>query len=330
MADSGKLKSLNTGVVRAAVRAAGPTTKNQVARQTGLSFPTVSRTVDELVAGGELVECGVDKTTGGRSAQLYSFNPVYRLTLSIRLESGVLKWFVGGFDGKKLEEGTMAAEGRALQTLEELLAQVKGKYDTLGAVALGLDGSVNGGRVIEAFGHEELQGVDVCRHLSGLSGLPVAVENDMSVVAFGYVSALAEKSRAVVCIYLGPICAGAGVALDGQVWHGATGFAGELYYLPGEKPDKNTPCHYETMDMTAYYARLVRSYAVVLNPERIVLYQNPYIEGKTDEIRKLCAQSLPTPGMPVIESSAHFDRDYERGLSAMAEELIEGAFLAEA
>ena len=58
MADAGRLKQVNMTLIREAMRGGGEHSKNELARRTGLSFPTVSRIVDDLVEAGEAKETG--------------------------------------------------------------------------------------------------------------------------------------------------------------------------------------------------------------------------------------------------------------------------------
>mgnify|MGYP005937638003 CR=1 FL=1 len=53
MADAGRLKQVNMTLIREAMRGGGEHSKNELARRTGLSFPTVSRIVDDLVEADE-------------------------------------------------------------------------------------------------------------------------------------------------------------------------------------------------------------------------------------------------------------------------------------
>lgn len=321
MADAGKLKDLNIDTLRSAMRGADAMSKNQLARITSLSFPTVSRVVDALVEAGELVERGVDRSTGGRSARLYAANPLYQVVLTLRLETGTMRWVVEDLAGNRLQAGTRNAGGAAVQTLDDLVDAARRDYPQLGAIAMGLDGAVNQGLVTEAFGHDELKGVNLQRRLEERTGLPAAVENDMSVVVAGYASRCAGAVSSVVCLYQGPTLPGAGVVLDGEVWHGASGFAGELYYLPG-LPAKNVE-ERTTETVLDMYAVLVQAYAALLNPDRVVLYRNEWIDGRLDEIRRRCAGPLPAHALPQIEVSDAFDADYEQGLSALAKKLLQ-------
>ena len=91
MADTGKLKRENTALLRQAMQN-GSAGKNDLARLTHLSFPTVSRIVDEMVECGEAQEIGTAASTGGRCAMHYRLNPQYRLFLCLRLEQDTLHW----------------------------------------------------------------------------------------------------------------------------------------------------------------------------------------------------------------------------------------------
>lgn len=64
MTDTGKLKRENTALLRQAMQH-GSAGKNDLARLTHLSFPTVSRIVDEMVERGEAQEIGTAASTGG-------------------------------------------------------------------------------------------------------------------------------------------------------------------------------------------------------------------------------------------------------------------------
>ena len=55
--------------------------------------------------------------------------------------------------------------------------------------------------------------------------------------------------------------------------------------------------------MVAYYMQVIRAYAALLNPDRVVLYDDPLISGKAERIRNACAQTLPPQALPVIELS---------------------------
>lgn len=323
MADAGKLKQVNTGLLRCAMRDGSAYSKNELARQTGLSFPTVSRIIDELAESGEVQELGAAASTGGRCAQQYALDPAFRLFLCIRLEKHTMHWFVSDLAGSRLADEQTECRDGVLQTLGTLLTQVQARYPRLAAVSFGLSGTLQQGTVTEMFGYPELRGVNLNAFLKETLELPAVVLRDMQAVVLGHVARSRQKPRAVVCIYLGVTGIGSSLALDGRVWGGASEFAGELHYLPIKNNLEYAKTHFAGADMVAYYMQVIRAYAALVNPDRVVLYDNALIDGKIDRIRRACEQTLPRQAMPVIERSDGFEQDYEAGLLALARELTE-------
>lgn len=252
MADAGLLRQENTALLRRAMQD-GVFSKNELARQTGLSFPTVGRIIDDMVERGEAREAGVAASTGGRCAMRYELDMHYRLFLCLRLEQDTLHWFVCGLDGVPLEQGEETCPGDVRELLDTLLMRVRARYPQLASVAFGFAGAMHDGVVMECFGYPELRGVSLSTHLHDKSGLPSAAARDMQIVAAGYAAQCSPAPRAAVCIYIGRMGAGAGIVLDGKVWSGAAGFAGELHFLPIEHNMEYAQTHFADADMTAVY-----------------------------------------------------------------------------
>ena len=177
---------------------------------------------------------------------------------------------------------------------------------------------------MECFGYPELRGVSLSTHLHDKSGLPSAAARDMQIVAAGYAAQCSPAPRAAVCIYIGRMGAGAGIVLDGKVWSGAAGFAGELHFLPIEHNMEYAQTHFADADMTAYMAQVICACGALINPDRVVLYTDPLFRNRVEDIRAACARMLPPHAVPEIELSRTFTEDYDRGLFTMARDLMEG------
>lgn len=323
MADAGNLKQVNTGLLRRVMRDSGAYSKNKLARETGLSFPTVSRIVDELAETGEICALGAAASTGGRCAQQYALDPAFRLFLCLRLEKRTLRWFICDLAGNRLAEEQTDCRDGVLQTFGTLLTRVRARYPRLAAVSFGLSGTLQQGTVTEMFGYPELRGVSLSAFLKENLELPAVALRDMQAVALGHVARSTKKPRAVVCVYLGVNGIGSSLALDGRVWEGTSEFAGELHYLPIENNLAYAETQFAGADMVTYYAQVIRSYAALVNPDRVVLYDNPLLGGKIDRIRRVCEQTLPRQAVPEIERSDEFEQDYDAGLLALARGLTE-------
>ena len=264
MAGTGKLKRENTALLRQAMQN-GSAGKNDLARLTHLSFPTVSRIVDEMVECGEAQEIGTAASTGGRCAMQYRLNPQYRLFLCLRLEQDTLHWFVCDLDGTPLEQEQQTCSGDVRELLDTLLMRVRARYPRLAAVVLGFAGTMHNGK----------------------------------------------------------LGAGAGIVLDGKVWGGAAGFAGELHYLPIKHNLEYAQNHFAGADMSDYFTKVICGCAALINPDRVVLYADSRLTDKVSQIRESCAQALPEQAMPVIELSRSFEQDYTRGLFTLAKKMEE-------
>ena len=315
MADNAQVRRENESLLRESLRG-GAYSKNELAHRTGLSFPTVGRIVDDMVSRGEAAASGEAASTGGRCAMRYALVPDFRLYLCLRLENRTLDWSVCDINGGAVERGEISCGNDILCDLDTLLMRVRARYPQLVAAAMGFAGSMMDGSVTVAFEPHELRGVNLKKHLSDILGLPAAAKRDMELVAKGY--AVRRMARTVVCIYIGHAGMGAGIVLDGRVWSGAHGFAGEIHFLPIENNLKYAENHFEGADMTAYCTSVVRSLAALLDPECIVFYRAPRFDGITERVRTACAALLPASAMPEITLSNEWIEDYEAGLFATA------------
>ena len=253
----------------------------------------------------------------------YRLNPQYRLFLCLRLEQDTLHWFVCDLDGTPLEQEQQTCSGDVRELLDTLLMRVRARYPRLAAVVLGFAGTMHNGIVTESFGYPELRGVSLSAYLRDKTGLPCMAARDMQVVAAGYAAQYTPTPKAAVCIYIGKLGAGAGIVLDGKVWGGAAGFAGELHYLPIEHNLEYAQNHFAGADISDYFTKVICGCAALINPDRVVLYADPRLADKASQIRESCAQALPEQAMPVIELSRSFEQDYTRGLFTLAKKMEE-------
>ena len=106
MASTLTVKDMNQEIVRDCMKGLGPVSKSVLSRKTGLSFPTVSKTVDLLCETGEVEEAGTEKSGGGRCAALYRLNPVFSLYLLLTVENDTIHWSLKDLEGNSLKEET--------------------------------------------------------------------------------------------------------------------------------------------------------------------------------------------------------------------------------
>jgi predicted NBD/HSP70 family sugar kinase len=149
------------------------------------------------------------------------------------------------------EDGVLATIGAAI---EDIGARLDGAGLTsvgitsvgitsvgITSVGIGIPGAVDPvtGRVSHAvnLGVEDL---DLATLVAARTALTVRVENDVKAAALGAYHALGEAVRSMAYLNLGTGLA-AGLVIEGQLWRGARGVAGEIGHIPvAEGPE--CPC----------------------------------------------------------------------------------------
>jgi glucokinase len=145
--------------------------------------------------------------------------------------------FAAGRSGPVAEEPT-AGTYPALR--DQLLAIVArhAKTSPIAAVGIGVPGFISlGERIVERSPNMRfLDGQALERDLAAASPVPVVVENDANAAALGEFLAQrgdgghSARPASFVLLTLGS-GVGSGIVLDGRLWRGADGFAGELGHL---------------------------------------------------------------------------------------------------
>lgn len=324
MANSGTIKSINIKSVLKTLSEHESITKSDIAKYTGLSFPTVSTVIEHLIYKNEVNEVGVEDSIGGRCAKKYSLNPMYVVSLLLYLEGNKLNWIVSDFCRNKIASGNLNCKDRILEEMDEIIYSIKSSYSQLASIVIGVASNVNNGKIMSHIEYKELQGINITERFEEKYGIPVIIENDMNVAVRGYWDRHSSNDiEVVVNIYIGDNGMGASMIINEKVLKGKSNFAGELHYLPiCDDNIKYAKEGFGESDIVEYYGKVIQSYVSLINPNLIVLYNNVYIKGKLEDIKNYCKVRIPEEAMAKIILSDEFKEDYEFGLSMMASELI--------
>ena len=228
----------------------GAISRAELARQTGLSKPTISQALGRLEDAGLLRPVG--RTSGGRGATalLYDLDPrsghVIAIDVGRRWARGVLADIAGRtLVGRSEPTRVRGAEGLVQQLgriARELAAEAGVELSHVRAVTLGTPGVVRaeGDRVKLAPSLPGLQRPGALERLGEeFAGAPLRVENDVNLAALAELASghgIDNDDFVFVSVGTG---VGMALVLGGELRRGATGAAGEIGYLP--LPDPATP-----------------------------------------------------------------------------------------
>lgn len=320
------VKSANERQVIQVLRQGRVVTKQELAEACGLSFPTAGKLVDELVEQGVVLEAGLETGAGGRRPMRYRFNEASAYALTLFFEDGTLCWAVADALGETVCSGSCGPEeGGYVSTILAVTERLRRAYPALAALAVGVPGGVADGRVLYIDRYDELAGRALRAELEEVCGLPTAVENNMRAAVYGMAARRGWLDReSVVCLHLTGNGPGCGVLVHGKPLSGFAGLVGEVGYLPGQGEETMQQAALQGLtgvDPVDYFARLVASACVFLNPEDLVVYETPYLQSG-GQLKQACGRYLPAQAVPRIHISREYRQDYLAGLTRLAMDLL--------
>lgn len=128
---------------------------------------------------------------------------------------------------------TLRGPGIARKVLD-LIASLRARFDPSG-VAISTAGMVQPETGDILYANENIPdytGINLKRAVEQAFGIPCVVENDVNCAALGeYAYGAGQGADSMFCLTVGTGIGGA-VILDGKVWRGSAGSAGEVGYMP--------------------------------------------------------------------------------------------------
>ncbi|HWG23981.1 ROK family transcriptional regulator [Actinospica sp.] len=238
-----RLRSNNERLLLEQLRTVGPTSRAQLARDTGLSKPTVSHALAALEEHGLVRAAGRIAAERGRTALLYESDPTAGYVLGIDIGRARLRAAVADLSGEILARTDVPNQGRTANAVADAAARAAGQALRAADVpatsvihaAVGTpgvfdpeDGRVRYAANLPGWGRSGLFG----RIRERLGGIEISVHNDANLAALGeYDFGAGRDSRLFVYVLIGTGL-GVGIVANGELFTGAHGAAGEVGFLP--------------------------------------------------------------------------------------------------
>lgn len=241
--DNQAIREINRSIILELVRRAGRVSRTELARRSKLTKPTVSTIIDEFIEDGTVREVGLGESLsgGGRPARLLEFNDDSAAYLGIHF--GVRATRIAVADARGVirvvrgRPSVRNAAGRVSKVVRSMVSEVlqaakipRARVAAAGATVPGLVDQESGVCVLAP--NLAWQDVPLREVLQDELRVPVVVNNitQASAVAEGRVGA-ARGVRSYVWLYVGS-GVGAGIVIDGKLFHGQSGFSGEIGHCP--------------------------------------------------------------------------------------------------
>ena len=214
----------------------------ELARKMGLSRAAVSSIVNDLMAINVVREAAGGPATGGRPAVLLEINPACGYVLGVDMGATHLGLVLADFSARAIaeEEYPFDVSRGAEICLQEVdgrvrlfLEQRNFSLDDLLSIGVGVPGPVvskTGGVIAPPI----MPGWDkfpIRTHLEALWGHPITLNNDAELGALGEWAFGAGRFETDLLYVKVGYGIGAGLLLNGNIYSGATGSAGEIGHI---------------------------------------------------------------------------------------------------
>jgi predicted NBD/HSP70 family sugar kinase len=284
----GSLRESNRENVVKALQTLGVASRADIARWTGLSRSTVSSIVAELVDEGLVVdrqEADREAAGSGRPPALIALDPSAGYALGIDFGKRHLAVAVADLSHELLAEQRVemaddyeAGEGmaRAAELVDRLLGDLGADRARVLGVGMGIPGPVqNTGMVGSSAILPGWAGTSPRERMAELLELPVRVGNDANLGALAETTWGAGRGSASVVYLKLATGIGAGIVIQGRLFEGAGGTAGEIGHTTIDETGDicrcgNRGCLETYAGAAAIASLLSRSFGEELDPEAVL------------------------------------------------------------
>ena len=209
--------------------------RSELAQITGLTRPTISAIVNSFNSEGLVLDLGKGESTGGKPPIMVELNSSYCYVIGIDLsDDNEINGVLCDFSGNIIEQIKLSYDNNLDDILKVLIEIIEilrksvspGKLKGVGIAVSGIvDRLAN-----EIIGSTNLdiQNCELSKTLEDICGLPVLLENRPNAAALAETRFGAGK-RAQNLVYItsgGGV--GAGIVIDGEIFCGSFGAAGEI------------------------------------------------------------------------------------------------------
>jgi len=204
------------------------------------SIPSITKAVNELIKEGFVVEEGYAPSSGGRRPLMYAINAKAMYILAVAMDQLSARLQLIDLQNNPVADmltvdikllNNDAALPTLIDSLNDYIAASGIPKNKIAGIGIGMPGFIN---AIEGINYTYLDagGQSLSKYITNATGITTYIDNDSSLIAlaeqrFG----IAKFQQEVMVINLG-WGIGLGMIIDGKIFRGYNGFAGELSHIP--------------------------------------------------------------------------------------------------
>ena len=247
------INRLNKIKILGLIRDYSTISRAELVNKSGLSAPTVTRIVNDLIKEEKLVKAiGMGSSNGGRPPVLLKFNGEENYVIGIDLGAMTTRGVLSDLNGNFLEEIEFSTRLEAgfheiMKDMSGLVLKLanskkKSARSKVYGVGIAVAGLIDIKKNIVYYSPDfDWHNVDIVKALKKKLDIPIIFDNVNRLMALGSLRyGKGQKSRNFICVNVG-YGIGSGIIANGELLTGSEGFAGELGHMTIDK-DSDIQC----------------------------------------------------------------------------------------
>ena len=227
----------------------GSSTITELSKELNLSIPTVTKFIGEMSEEGFINEYGKLETSGGRHPILYGLNPESGYFLGVDINHSSIDLGVINFKCDLIchktgipynLENTPKSLDELCNVLNQQISSLEINHDKILNICVNISGRVNPetGYSFSIFNFSEQPLSEI---LTSKIGCPVCIDNDTRALTYGEFMEGCVNGEKDIIFVNASWGLGIGIIIDGKIYTGKSGFAGEFGHIPAY--DNEILCH---------------------------------------------------------------------------------------
>ena len=223
------------------LRKRGPISRPDISKDMGINVVTISNYIDDYIKNNLVFEKELDVSEGGRRPVLLDLNPSAGFVIGVGLNLTNMVGLLVDLKGNIITKTQIARPGFSvkeisecvLDIIREILRRSKGYVANIKGIGVGVaglinkeTGSIHWPQKMDHYYTYASADVPLRGLMEREFDLPCLIENDATSACFGeHWLGLAQSSKNIIYMFSGVGC---GIMINGEIYRGSRGYAGEL------------------------------------------------------------------------------------------------------
>lgn len=239
--DAGKMNLTNKRIILKLIKERSEISRSDIVKTTGMTAPSVTRIVDELVRIDDLVDyVGIGNSSGGRPPVVVKFKNKNNYIIGIDLGATYIRGCLVDLNAQFISEVQVPTEidkgfhsiiEKVIQLINRLISRKSPKAKIWG-IGIGVAGLVNSETgIIETSPDFGWTNINLRQELENKIDLPFFYDNSTRLMASGELYFNNQKNLSDFAVVNVGYGIAAGLVIDGKAMKGHAGFAGEFGHI---------------------------------------------------------------------------------------------------